>query len=140
MLFREDIQNIITLLAEILKQDILIDEQVYCEKVGAYSKELKILLQSYFESNIETQNLLRPYLNYYQQLQHYLVFLVRNSEILQVPHHSEILQTLTFIENQEELIRDLYIEFSEAQKRLFSGNFRNILDKLLEKKFKELKK
>ena len=132
-------QEIILKLEEILKHDNTINEQIYCETVGAFSKELKILLQKYFESDDTTQDELRPYLNYYRQLQHYLVFLVMNSEILQVPNHSEILQTLSFIENQEKLIQELYIGFSEEQKRLLTGDFREILDKILEARFTKSK-
>lgn len=140
MTLLDNMQEIIHTLAEILKADTAIDEQIYCETVGAYSKELKMLLQKYYESDDEEQDGLRPYLNYYQQLQHYLVFLIMNSTILQVPHHSEILQTLTFIENQDKLIQELYLKFSEAQKQLLTGAFRSNLDKILEAKFKKLKK
>jgi hypothetical protein len=136
----QKIQNTINNLAEILKQDTAIDEQLYCETVGTFSKELKGLLQVYFESAEKTQDKLRPYLNYYRQLQHYLVFLIQNEKILQVPHHAEILQTLTFMENREQLIAEIYISLSDAQKKLFTSDYRQILDNLLELKLKKLKK
>jgi hypothetical protein len=139
MILLDTIQEIILKLTEILKQNAAINEQVFCETVGVFSKELKVLLQKYFESDEKMQDELRPYLNYYRQLQYYLVFLVMNSEILQVPNHSEILQTLSFIENQEKLIQELYIGFSEEQKRLLTGDFREILDKILEARFTKSK-
>jgi hypothetical protein len=43
--------------------------------VGQYSKELNQLLKNYFESDDKIKDKLRPFLNYYRQLQHYLVFL-----------------------------------------------------------------
>jgi hypothetical protein len=136
----ENMQEIIHKLTEILKQNTPIDEQLYCEAVGTFSKKLKRLLQTYFESDEKTRDELRPYLNYYRQLQHYLVFLVQNEKILQVPHHAEILQTLSFIENRERLIAEIYIAFSDAQKKLFTGDFGRILDDLLELKLKISKK
>lgn len=136
----QKIQAKINKLTEFLKQDTAIDEQLYCEAVGTFSKELKRLLQSYFESDEKTRDELRPYLNYYRQLQHYLVFLIQNEKILQVPHHAEILQTLSFMENREQLISEIYIALSDAQKKLFTSDYRQILDNLLELKLKKLKK
>ena len=140
MVLLDNIQDKIHKLSEILRLDTAIDEIIYCETVGDYSKELKILLSNYHQCDDKVQDELRPYLNYYRQLQHYLVFLIMNAEILQVPHHSEILQCLTFIENQEKLIQELYTDFSEAQKELLKGGFRRILDNILESRFKKMKK
>ena len=134
------IQGRIHRLTEILKQDTPIDEQLYCQTVGTFSKELNHLLQTYFESDEKTRDELRPYLNYYRQLQHYLVFLIQNEKILQVPHHAEILQTLSFMENREQLFAEIYISLSDAQKKLFTSDYRQILDNLLELKLKQLKK
>ena len=136
----ESLQAIINDLVELLTSDTEIDENVYCKKVGDYSKELKILLTKYFEVDEETQDKMRPYVNYYRQLQHYLVFLVMNSEILKVPHHSEIIQTIVFMEGRDRLIQNVYIDFSKAQKQLFSSEFREILDKILELKLLQRKK
>ncbi len=52
--------------------------------------------------------------------------------ILKVPSHAEILQTLSFIENQDSLIAEKYISLSEVQKQLLSGDFIRQLDELLE--------
>jgi hypothetical protein len=136
----EKIQGTLDQLTGILKLNTAIDEELYCEVVGSFSKELKLLLQRYFESDEKTRDHLRPYLNYYRQLQHYLVFLIQNDKILQVPHHAEILQTLSFMEKREQLIAEIYIGFSEAQKELLAGDFRRILDDLLESKLRKMKK
>jgi len=108
----EKIQGTLDQLTGILKLNTAIDEELYCEVVGSFSKELKLLLQRYVESDEKTRDHLRPYLNYYRQLQHYLVFLIQNDKILQVPHHAEILQTLSFMEKREQLIAEIYIGFS----------------------------
>ncbi|MFX1293713.1 MAG: hypothetical protein ACFFD2_02465 [Promethearchaeota archaeon] len=136
----KNLQEIIKQLKSMLKSDTEIDEQIYCEEVGNYSKELKILLKKYFEVDEETRDKMRPFLNYYKHLQHYLVFLVMNSEILKVPHHEEILQILIFIENQERLIKETYVRISEAQKQLFSEKNLKKLDAALELRLKGLKK
>ncbi len=136
----KDLQEIIQHLLDLLKTETEIDEIQYCKAVGDFSKELKILLNRYFESDDEGRDNLRPFINYYRQLQHYLVFLVMNSEILKVPSHSEIIQTIVFMEGQERLIRNVYVDFSKAQKQLFSSQFKEILDKLLELRLLQMKK
>lgn len=124
----EGLQGTIQKIKELLELDTAIDEKIYFEIVGTFSKELKLLLTKYFESDEETQTKMRPFLNYYRQLQHYLVYIIRYPTILEVPHHSEILQTLSFIENQEKLIKEKYLAFSEAQKELLNGEFMKVLD------------
>lgn len=136
----KNLQEIINDLKEILELNTEIDENLYFETVGKYSKELKLLLKTYFKSDKKTQTLIRPFINYYRQLQHYLVFIIRYPSILQVPHHSEILQTLTFIENQEKLIKELYIDFSEVQRKLLTGEFMSVLEQLFELKLRKVKK
>ena len=131
-------QEILTQLRGMLEGETAIDEEEYCKVVAAYSRELKALLKKYFEVNEEGKDELRPWVNYYKQLQHYLVYLVRFSEILQVPHHSEILQTLLFIKKQDELIEKIYIALSQAQKELFSEANLKALDRALELKLKKL--
>jgi len=132
------LQKSLHLLAQILRGDIEIDNQSYCEEVGHFSKELNLLLHKYFKVNEEARDKLRPWINYYRQLQHYLIFLVRNEDILKIPHHSEILQTVNFIENQEKLIEDIYFGISKVQKGLFSNEFLQKLDKLLEEKIRRM--
>ncbi|MHA1267251.1 MAG: hypothetical protein ACTSRS_18585 [Candidatus Helarchaeota archaeon] len=134
----ENLQEILSELEKILSAGTPIDEIQYCVIVGNYSKELNLLLQRYFQSNDEIQDKMRPYLNYFRQLQHYLVYLTRYSTILQIPHHSEIQQTISFIQNQEELITKLYTKISDAQKALMTNNqFKEILEKALEEKLQQ---
>lgn len=136
--FYKPLQELLSQLEQMLQSDAAIEEEAFCKVVGLYSKELKVLLRTYFEVDAAKKDELRPWINYYRQLQHYLVYLIRYSEILQVPHHSEILQTLAFIENQDRLIQNVYVAVSEAQKQLFSKEFLNKLDELLEEKLRKL--
>jgi len=108
--------------------------------VGDYSKELKVVLNTYFASTDTIQTLMSPFLNYYRQLQHYFVFIIRYPLILKVPHHSEMLQTLTFIENRDQLIAERYAAFSRTQQELLTGDFIKVLDQLLELKLKKTEK
>jgi hypothetical protein len=136
----ENLQRTINEITQILKNDTEIDDELYFKMVGEYSKELKGLLNTYFISPETIQTLMSPFLNYYRQLQHYFVFIIRYSLILKVPHHSEILQTLAFIENRDQLIKERYVEFSKTQKELLTGDFVKVLDQLLESKLKKMKK
>ena len=128
----ENLQGILQKLKELLESNTEIDEVCFCKVVGDYSKELKLLLNNYFKADDALKNEIRPFLNYYRQLQHYLIYLIRYPTILKVPSHAEILQTLSFIENQDFLIAEKYISLSEAQKQLLSGDFIRQLDELLE--------
>ncbi len=134
----ENLQASLNRLQTMLKSDTAIDEQRYCEEVGLYSKELNLLLRKYFEVNEEDRDVLRPWVNYFRQLQHYLVFLVMNAKILEVPQHGEIIQTLNFMKNQKVLIQNVYVGFSEAQKQLFSKENLKKLDEFLEEKLKRM--
>jgi hypothetical protein len=136
----EHLQRIIDEIAKLLKSDTEIEEELYFKLVGDYSKELKGILNTYFASPDTLQTLMSPFLNYYRQLQHYFVFIIRYPLILKVPHHSEILQTLAFIENRDQLIKERYEEFSKTQKALLTGDFIKDLDQLLELKLKKIKK
>jgi len=136
----ETLPEILQDLKEILKADNPINENLYFELVGKYSKQLKKFLTTYFDSDKKTQALMRPSLNYYRQLQHYLVFIIRYPTILQVPHHSEILQTLSIIENQEELIKGLYTDLSKKQTNLLNGDFRKVLEDYLKLKLDKCQK
>ncbi len=133
----ENLQKIIRNLKETLNFDTPIEENLYFKLVGDYSKELNLILGTYFESDEKTQTLMRPFLNYFRQLQHYLVFIIRYPTILQVPHHSEILQALNFIEQQESLIKEQYNDFSKHQKEFLTGEFRRILENFLQLKYKK---
>jgi len=136
----ENIQHTVQDLQEILKSDTSINEQTYFELVGRYSTELKKILAVYFDSADKIGTQMRPFLNYYRQLQHYLVFIIRYPAILQVPHHSEILQTLSIIENQEELIKGLYTDLSKKQRNLLNGDFRKDLEDYLKLKLDKSQK
>jgi hypothetical protein len=119
-----------------LSSNKLIPEDPFFEEVGHFSKELKLILSTYFESPPKKQDELRPFINYYRQLQNYLVFILRFPTILLVPHHSEIQQTLEFIHSKKKLIETLYHQISEEEKKLLCGEFKENLEKFFNQKMK----
>jgi hypothetical protein len=123
-----DIDSIILQLKELLKSQTAIDEELFSKLVGKYSKALKHLLNQYFSVSLTEQKDLSPYINYYRQVQHYLVFILRYPTILLVPNHSEILQTLKYIDNKTELINSLYIPMSKRNRTLLEGEFKKKLE------------
>ena len=121
-------------LIDLLHTDNPILEEHFNLLTGQFTHHLNDLLRYYATQNEDTKDMLRPYVNYYRQIQNYLVFLLRFPEILMVPHHSEIQQTLNILENREQLLKTTYEDISKAEKALFSGDFVNKLNNLYEKK------
>jgi hypothetical protein len=117
-------------LFSLLSIDSIIAEDSFFESVGIYSKQLKEILSYYFTLEETERYPLQPYLNYYRQLQGYLVFILRFPDILQVPHHSEIEQTLEFISKKDELIENFYTKYSNKERTLLHGSFKEQLEKL----------
>ena len=58
------------------------------------------------------------------------MFLLRFPTILQIPHHSEIEQTLDFIQRKDELILKDYSHYSENERELLHGSFKEKLERL----------
>jgi hypothetical protein len=133
--FFASINRIIKKLREIMVSNKPISEDLFFPLVGDYSKCLNALLALYHESSRpqEEKECMSPYLNYYRQLQNYLIFICRFPTILLVPNHSEILQTLNFIDQKEKLLKDLYEHFSQDEKKLLTGRFKKDLETLLKK-------
>lgn len=115
-------------LIQILAVSDPIDEETYGRAVGVFSKYLKALLRSFHTLSPPAQDKLRPFLLYARQVQHYLVFLLRFPGILGVPHHSEIEQTLKYLQQQESLVSGLYADLAAQQKALVHGQFSRALD------------
>jgi len=103
-------------------------EILYINQVGKFSKMIKLLLNIYFENNREIQLKYKPEILYYRQVQAYLVFILRYSEILRVRDHEEIQQTKSFILNKEKLMKEIYNELAEQETYLFESDFRDKLD------------
>ena len=129
------INSIIKKLREQLSSDTPISEDLFFPLVGDYSKSLKDLLNLYHEpwrTEVE-KAFLSPHINYYRQLQNYLIFICRFPTILLVPHHSEILQTLKYIDQKQNLIKDVYEKLSQQEKNLLNGQFKEELERLIGK-------
>lgn len=129
-----ELENFMHPLLQMLKSDTVIPEDPFFEAVGRFSKQLKVVLREYFTANSLLQAKMRPYVNYYRQLQNYLVFILRFPTILVVPHHSEIEQTVRFMEQKNLLIQTVYIELSQHEYELLKGDFHENLDRLLSKR------
>ena len=110
-----------------------IPEDPFFQAVGEFSKQLKVVLAEYFILQEAEQDDLRPYINYYRQLQNYFVFILRYPTILLVPNHSEIEQTRRFIEQKDFLIKTVYIDLSKREHALLTGKFRENLEQLFDK-------
>lgn len=121
-------------LIELLHMDSPIPEIKFNPLIGQFTHHLNELLRYYAEQDSNQKDILRPYVNYYRQVQNYLAFLLRFSSILCIPHHSEIQQTLNLLENRDLLLKTTYYEISNAEKELFQGNFYKHLNDLYEKR------
>ncbi len=135
--YRDLLEAGISILGELsvlLGGDEIISYEEFVELTGCFTKCLNMLLRAYPTSEESIQDDLRPYLLYFRQIQHYLTFLLRFPEILAVPHHSEIQQTLDIITRRETLMRELYNPLAASQKALFTGPFRTDLERCLTKK------
>lgn len=124
------IDHIIEQLQHMLESDKPIPEDPFFVVTGNFSKEVKTLLATYFEADQSQKIVLQPYINYYRQLQNYLVFILRFPTILLVPHHSEIEQTLRFIRNKNTLITEMYVPYSQRESDLLHGDFHDRMEKL----------
>ena len=133
--FFTSIDKIIEKLRAILVSDKPILDDVFFPLVGDYSKGLKQILEAYHEPSRTKgdKNFMAPYINYYRQLQNYLIFICRFPTILLVPKHSEILQTLNFIDQKEKLLKELYESLSKQEKALFNSPFKDELEYLIGK-------
>lgn len=126
-----NMKEILDCFENIGKDDPQIVEDTYFKKVGEFSANIKLLLNTYFENNREEQLKYKPDILYYRQVQGYLVFLLRFPEILKVKDHDEIQQTRKFLENKEYLMRTIYNQLAEHETNLFEGDFRDILEEKL---------
>ncbi|OLS14078.1 MAG: hypothetical protein RBG13Loki_2256 [Promethearchaeota archaeon CR_4] len=117
----------------LLARDSPIPEELFYPLSGEFTRLLNLVLKQYPDLNDRGKDSARPLILYCRQLQGYLVFLLRFPDILQVPHHSEINQTLDFITRREELLEKIYIPLAWQEKQLFSGQFREILEGYLAK-------
>jgi hypothetical protein len=122
------------ILITLLRSNSIISEDQFNPITGQFTHHLNELLRYYADQDSVVKDSLRPYINYYRQVQNYLVFLLRFPDILKVPHHSEIQQTLNILENREILLKTTYAEISDAEKRLFEGEFRDRLNDLFKHK------
>jgi ferric iron reductase protein FhuF len=129
-----EIDRIRLQLIEMLQSQQSIPEDPFFMLVGAFSAALKRLLSKYFEKDASGKDLLRPIVNYYRQVQNYLVFLLRYPDILQIPQHSEIEQTLRYLHDPEKWINEVYMQLAEKEKNLMSGDFRESMERLFSKK------
>lgn len=127
------IDHLVDQLERMLESDQPIPEDPFFVLTGNFSKELKTILNAYFDADSTRKPVLQPYINYYRQLQNYLVFILRFPTILLVPHHSEIEQTLRIIRNKETLIHEMYIPYSKRESELLHGEFHDQMEKLFEK-------
>lgn len=129
------IDPIIKKLREQLSSVKPISEDLFFPLVGDYSKSLKDLLNLYHEPwRTEPEKaFLSPYLNYYRQLQNYLIFICRFPTILLVPKHAEILQTIEFIDRKQILLKDVYEKLSHQEKELFKEPFKDKMERLIGK-------
>jgi len=127
------INQLIEQLENMLESDHPIPEDPFFVLTGNFSKELKEILNAYFDADLARKTFLQPYINYYRQLQNYLVFILRFPTILLVPHHSEIEQTLRIIRNKETLIHEMYIPYSKRESELLHGEFHDQMEKLFGK-------
>ena len=134
-----ELESVSENLIHILDSNSAIPEQEFRSATGRFSSELNRLLRNYAECPNETKDRLRPYINYYRQVQNYLVFLLRFETILQVPHHSEIQQTLYYLAHREELIEKIYRSLSEKEKELMTGRLKQDLEKFYGKTSKSQK-
>src|SRR5271157_713001 len=119
-------------LSQLLLQDTEIDPDEFTCFVGDFTKLLNLVLRKYPDLGEELKDDVRPHLLYLRQVQNYLVFLLRFPSILNVPHHSEIQQTLDFILNRETLLEEKYVPLALHEKNLFNGGFRDELEACLE--------
>ncbi len=130
-----NIQKITMQLEKTLSDSGKINQDAFYRQSSNYSKELKKILRNYHEiSDKEEKHSYTSHINYYRQLQHYLIFMVRYPTILTVPNHSEIQQTLQFIQKKDELIQNIYIRMSKKQQDLFHGNFKHKLEDFFDRK------
>jgi hypothetical protein len=111
-----------------------IPEDPFFIEVGFFSSSLNKLLKYYTIVPASEKDNLRPIVNYFRQIQNYLVFLVRFPDILRVPHHAEIEQTLSIMKNREKWINEVYRDISQSEKEILNGSFKVKLEKLFEKK------
>jgi hypothetical protein len=121
-------------LANLLQQDSFIDEGEFNGLVGDFTKSLNCILGKYPDLDEDMKDEVRSHLLYLRQVQNYLVFLLRFPDILNVPHHCEIEQTLDFILNREDLLENKYKSLALHEKKLFQGDFREKLEACLEHK------
>lgn len=130
----KDLDNSVKALVHLLDHSEPILEDPFFVEVGIFSSLLNKLLKYYAIAQAKEKDNLRPQINYYRQIQNYLVFLVRFPDILKVPHHAEIEQTLSIMKNREKWINEIYRDLSQREKNNLEGPFKQKLEQLLEKK------
>ncbi|MHA1727566.1 MAG: hypothetical protein ACTSWY_02400 [Promethearchaeota archaeon] len=109
------------------------NEKLFYKLTGNYTSLINHLLDVYFENtnNRKVQLKYKPDILYFRQVHEYLVYLIRYPEILNIPEHDEIKQTRYFLENKEQLKKNIYEGLAEKQTAIFEGNFQNKLNEAL---------
>jgi len=121
-------------LRALLSRNEAIPQEPFQELAGTFTRLLNLILKKYVDLTAPDKDNARPLILYWRQLQGYLIFLLRFPEILQVPHHSEINQTLDFIVQRDILLKERYVPLANQEKSLFSGSFRGELERCLGKR------
>ena len=128
------IDDIMDRAAEMLRSDKPISDDDFTPIAGSFTGELKNHLRKYHKLSREEKERVAPKITYYRLVQHYFSFILRFPDILSVPHHSEIEQTLKIIENKNHLLETKYKKLAQQKFQLLEGDFKQKLEGLFEKR------
>lgn len=109
-------------------------EESYYYMVGSLSKQLRKLLDTYHEGTKEEQTLLKPSILYYLELQQYFVYLVRYPSAIYQKNHPYLAELKEMIEKKGFLLKTKYKEKAIQESMLFEPDFREKLEKTLNRR------